>query len=86
MVRKEAESARNEVEKRYIANFHPTEAYQSFDAYWRRYAYTEVVEWIEANSKLSIPPIVFSQMFDLRILEGGRQTSNSCRGKPSYRD
>lgn len=34
MVRKEAEAADGEIEKRYITNFHLTEAYQSFGAYW----------------------------------------------------
>lgn len=46
---REAESAGNEAEKRYMANFCLMEAYQSFGAYRRMYAYTKVVKWIKAN-------------------------------------
>lgn len=49
--RKEAESTGSEAEKCYIANFYLTKAYQSFAKYWRRYAYTEVVEWSKTNFK-----------------------------------
>lgn len=49
---RKAESAGNKAEKRYIVNFHLAEAYQSFANYWRGHAYTEVVEWIEANLQI----------------------------------
>lgn len=48
--RRKAKYVDSEVDKRYNANFHLTKAYQSFVKYWRRYAYTEVVEWIEVNA------------------------------------
>jgi chromosome segregation ATPase len=49
-VRSEAERSKAEAEDHFLANFHLTEKYQQFALYWRRYAYTEVVEWIEVHS------------------------------------
>ncbi|XP_022899419.1 uncharacterized protein LOC111412733 [Olea europaea var. sylvestris] len=45
--REEAQNAREEVVKDYIANFHNTEEYQSFSTYWRNFAYAEVMERAE---------------------------------------
>lgn len=51
MTRRKVEYVGSEAEKQYITNSCLTEAYQSFAKYWRRYAYTEVIEWIEMNSQ-----------------------------------
>ncbi|XP_022888758.1 uncharacterized protein LOC111404209 [Olea europaea var. sylvestris] len=45
--REEAQNARKDVVKDYIANFHNTEEYQSFNTYWRNFAYAEVMEQAE---------------------------------------
>lgn len=45
--RKEAQNAREEAVKDYIANFHNTAEYQSFSTYWRNFAYAEVMERAE---------------------------------------
>ncbi|XP_022852184.1 axoneme-associated protein mst101(2)-like [Olea europaea var. sylvestris] len=47
VVRDEARTAREEVVKEYIANFHTTEEYKSFSSYWRNFAYAEVLERAE---------------------------------------
>ncbi|XP_022841900.1 uncharacterized protein LOC111365575 [Olea europaea var. sylvestris] len=45
--REEARTAAEEAVKAYIANFHTTEEYKSFSAYWRNFAYAEVLERAE---------------------------------------
>ncbi|XP_022895277.1 uncharacterized protein LOC111409463 [Olea europaea var. sylvestris] len=45
--RKEAQIAGEEAVKEYITNFHTTEEYKSFSAYWRNFAYAEVMERVE---------------------------------------
>ncbi|XP_022871745.1 uncharacterized protein CG45076-like [Olea europaea var. sylvestris] len=47
VAREEARTAAEEAVKAYIANFHTTEEYKSFSAYWRNFAYTEVLERAE---------------------------------------
>lgn len=51
MMRREDEFVSHGAENRYIANFHLIEAYHIFAKYQQRFAYTEVVEWIEVNSQ-----------------------------------
>ncbi|XP_022858483.1 uncharacterized protein LOC111379357 [Olea europaea var. sylvestris] len=41
VAREEARTAAEEAVKAYIANFHTTEEYKSFSAYWRNFAYAE---------------------------------------------
>lgn len=45
--REEAQQAREEAVREYIANFHNTEEHKSFNAYWRNFAYAEVMERAE---------------------------------------
>ncbi|XP_022845289.1 uncharacterized protein LOC111368283 [Olea europaea var. sylvestris] len=45
--REEAQQAREEAVQEYVANFHNTEEYKSFSAYWRNFAYAEVMERAE---------------------------------------
>ncbi|XP_022868502.1 uncharacterized protein LOC111388070 [Olea europaea var. sylvestris] len=47
VAREEARTAAEEAVKEYIANFHTTEEYKSFSAYWRNFAYAEVLERAE---------------------------------------
>ncbi|XP_022891756.1 axoneme-associated protein mst101(2)-like [Olea europaea var. sylvestris] len=47
VAREEARTAGEEAVKEYIANFHTTEEYKSFSAYWRNFAYAEVLERAE---------------------------------------
>ncbi|XP_022894769.1 axoneme-associated protein mst101(2)-like [Olea europaea var. sylvestris] len=47
VAREEARTAAEEAVKAYIANFHTTEEYKSFSAYWRNFAYAEVLERAE---------------------------------------
>ncbi|XP_022891702.1 uncharacterized protein LOC111406522 [Olea europaea var. sylvestris] len=45
--REEAQRARKQAVQEYVANFHNTEEYKSFSAYWRSFAYAEVMERAE---------------------------------------
>ncbi|XP_022874284.1 uncharacterized protein LOC111393122 [Olea europaea var. sylvestris] len=45
--KEEAQNAREETMKAYIANFHNIEEYKSFSTYWRNFAYAEVMERAE---------------------------------------
>ncbi|XP_022863888.1 axoneme-associated protein mst101(2)-like [Olea europaea var. sylvestris] len=47
VVREEARTVGEEAVKEYITNFHTTEEYKSFSAYWRNFAYAEVLERVE---------------------------------------
>ncbi|XP_022875753.1 uncharacterized protein LOC111394224 [Olea europaea var. sylvestris] len=47
VAREEARNAAEEAVRAYIANFHTTEEYKSFSAYWRNFAYAEVLERAE---------------------------------------
>ncbi|XP_022847683.1 uncharacterized protein LOC111370230 [Olea europaea var. sylvestris] len=47
VAKEEARTAGEEAVKEYIANFHTTEEYKSFSAYWRNFAYAEVMERAE---------------------------------------
>ncbi|XP_022877114.1 uncharacterized protein LOC111395372 [Olea europaea var. sylvestris] len=47
VAREEARTAAEEAVKAYIANFHTTEEYKSFRAYWRNFAYAKVLERAE---------------------------------------
>ncbi|XP_022872741.1 uncharacterized protein LOC111391724 [Olea europaea var. sylvestris] len=47
VAREEARTAAEEAVKAYIANFHTIEEYKSFSAYWRNFAYAEVLERAE---------------------------------------
>ncbi|XP_022852599.1 protein bangles and beads-like [Olea europaea var. sylvestris] len=45
--REEAQRAREETVQEYVANFHNTDEYKNFSAYWRNFAYAEVMERAE---------------------------------------
>ncbi|XP_022868137.1 protein WEAK CHLOROPLAST MOVEMENT UNDER BLUE LIGHT-like 1 [Olea europaea var. sylvestris] len=47
VAKEEARTAAEEAVKAYIANFHTTEEYKNFSAYWRNFAYAEVLERAE---------------------------------------
>ncbi|XP_022854660.1 uncharacterized protein LOC111375973 [Olea europaea var. sylvestris] len=81
--REEAQSAREEAVRDYIANFHNTEEYKSFSTYWRNFAYAEVMERAEELSEFvdEVPQTPADEVVEDEVVEAEEANSDAQAAK-----